>query len=386
MRPKQDDHRDDHDRQRRQRPGAARCSRGAQGRPRGRPVHLAGLLAVAERRAQPRSRSRTSSASARSRPTRPSSTFDADHPAVFAAEDNGITPDRVPARRPGQLPLAPASPSVAQNRGIQLRSVEATVEGHHDIRGILGADSDVRNGFNDITVQLQDRRRRHAAGDRGAGRPVAEALRGLRRPDQPDRRDRRGCLSTRRRARVVVGAGHAGLAASHFLAAALDRPRRPRARGGGELLAARALGLAAAAHAELADPAAGPRLRRAGPRRLHDERPRWSRSSTASRRARRRRSGPARRSRRRAPYRRRVRRRDRRGHPARPDGRASPAAPATGRPCRRSRPSLPASMRAADPVRLPQPRPARRRRRAGRRAPRRPASSSPPSCSGPAGR
>ena len=42
--------------------------------------------------------------------------------------------------------------SVAQNRGIQLRSVEATVEGNHDIRGILGADSDVRNGFNDIKV------------------------------------------------------------------------------------------------------------------------------------------------------------------------------------------------------------------------------------------
>ena len=39
-----------------------------------------------------------------------------------------------------------------KNRGIQLRSVEAIVEGHHDIRGILGADSDVRNGFNDVKV------------------------------------------------------------------------------------------------------------------------------------------------------------------------------------------------------------------------------------------
>jgi uncharacterized OsmC-like protein len=42
--------------------------------------------------------------------------------------------------------------SVAQNRGIQLRSVESTVEGNHDVRGILGVDSDVRNGFNDIKV------------------------------------------------------------------------------------------------------------------------------------------------------------------------------------------------------------------------------------------
>ena len=33
-----------------------------------------------------------------------------------------------------------------------MRSIEATVEGNHDIRGILGADSDVRNGFNDVKV------------------------------------------------------------------------------------------------------------------------------------------------------------------------------------------------------------------------------------------
>ena len=44
---------------------------------------------------------------------------------------------------------------MAQNRGIQLRSVEATVEGNHDIRGILGADSDVRNGFDGIKVTYQ---------------------------------------------------------------------------------------------------------------------------------------------------------------------------------------------------------------------------------------
>ena len=45
--------------------------------------------------------------------------------------------------------------SVAQNRGIQLRSVKSTVEGNHDIRGILGADSDVRNGFNGIKVTFK---------------------------------------------------------------------------------------------------------------------------------------------------------------------------------------------------------------------------------------
>jgi uncharacterized OsmC-like protein len=79
------------------------------------------------------------------------SVFDADHPEVFAAEDNGITP--VEYLLVGLASCLTAGvASVAQNRGIQLRSVTSTVEGNHDIRGILGADSDVRNGFNDIKV------------------------------------------------------------------------------------------------------------------------------------------------------------------------------------------------------------------------------------------
>ncbi len=79
------------------------------------------------------------------------SVFDADHPDVFAAEDNGITP--IEYLLVGLAACLTAGvASVAQNRGIQLRSVESTVEGAHDIRGILGADSDVRNGFNGIKV------------------------------------------------------------------------------------------------------------------------------------------------------------------------------------------------------------------------------------------
>ena len=80
-------------------------------------------------------------------------TFDADHPAVFAAEDNGITPIEFLLVGLSSC-LSAGVASVAQNRGIQLRSVESTVEGNHDIRGILGADSDVRNGFNDIKVSF----------------------------------------------------------------------------------------------------------------------------------------------------------------------------------------------------------------------------------------
>ncbi len=80
-----------------------------------------------------------------------SSTFDADHPAVFAAEDTAITPiEYLLVGLAGCLTGGIAS--IAQNRGIQLRSVEAVVEGNHDIRGILGADPDVRNGYNDVKV------------------------------------------------------------------------------------------------------------------------------------------------------------------------------------------------------------------------------------------
>ncbi|MET9243374.1 OsmC family protein [Nonomuraea sp. NPDC051941] len=77
--------------------------------------------------------------------------FDADHPEVFAAEDNGITPIEYLLVGLASC-LTAGVASVAQNRGIQLRSVEATLEGEHDIRGILGVDADVRNGFNDIKV------------------------------------------------------------------------------------------------------------------------------------------------------------------------------------------------------------------------------------------
>jgi uncharacterized OsmC-like protein len=76
--------------------------------------------------------------------------FDADHPEVFAAQDNGITPIEYLLVGLASC-LTAGVASVAQNRGIQLRSVESVVEGNHDIRGILG-DMDVRNGYNDIKV------------------------------------------------------------------------------------------------------------------------------------------------------------------------------------------------------------------------------------------
>ena len=80
------------------------------------------------------------------------------------------------ARRPGRLPHRRRRRR-RQNRGIQLRSVTATVEGDMDVRGILGIDPDVRNGFSGIKVTLRDRRRRHAGRDRGASSPSRRSAR-----------------------------------------------------------------------------------------------------------------------------------------------------------------------------------------------------------------
>jgi uncharacterized OsmC-like protein len=78
-------------------------------------------------------------------------TFEADHPEIFASEDNAITPVEYVLVALASC-LTAGIAAVAQNREIQLRSVSATLEGGMDVRGILGADSDVRNGFNDIKV------------------------------------------------------------------------------------------------------------------------------------------------------------------------------------------------------------------------------------------
>jgi uncharacterized OsmC-like protein len=78
-------------------------------------------------------------------------TLDADHPEIFASEDNGATPvEMVLAGLASCLTAGVAS--VAQNRNIQLRSVKATLEAGMDLYGILGIDSDVRNGFEGIKV------------------------------------------------------------------------------------------------------------------------------------------------------------------------------------------------------------------------------------------
>jgi uncharacterized OsmC-like protein len=79
--------------------------------------------------------------------------FDADHPEIFASEDNGATPVELVLAGLASCLVAGVA-AVAQMRDIQLRSVSATLEGSMDVQGILGMDSDIRNGFDGIKIKF----------------------------------------------------------------------------------------------------------------------------------------------------------------------------------------------------------------------------------------
>ena len=80
--------------------------------------------------------------------------FDADHPEIFASEDKGATPVEFVLVGLASC-LTAGIAAVAQHRDIQLKSVKATLEAPMDIQGILGIDSDVRNGFDGVTVNYE---------------------------------------------------------------------------------------------------------------------------------------------------------------------------------------------------------------------------------------
>jgi uncharacterized OsmC-like protein len=77
--------------------------------------------------------------------------YDGDHPELFASEDEGATPVELLLVSLASC-LTAGVAAVAQNREIQLRSVSASLQGDMDVRGILGADPEVRNGFSNIKV------------------------------------------------------------------------------------------------------------------------------------------------------------------------------------------------------------------------------------------
>src|ERR1700750_3289138 len=76
-------------------------------------------------------------------------TIEADHPEVFASEDNGATRVEIVLCALASC-LTAGVATVATNRGVQLRSVKTTVEADMDLQGILGIDGDVRNGFDSV--------------------------------------------------------------------------------------------------------------------------------------------------------------------------------------------------------------------------------------------
>jgi uncharacterized OsmC-like protein len=79
---------------------------------------------------------------------------EADHPKVFAAEDNAPTPVELVLSGLASC-LTAGVAAVAQRRSIQLHYVKASLEADMDIQGILGIDDEVRNGFGAIRVHFE---------------------------------------------------------------------------------------------------------------------------------------------------------------------------------------------------------------------------------------
>ena len=82
--------------------------------------------------------------------------LEADHPQVFAAEDQAPTPVEIVLSGLASC-LTAGIAAVAQRRGIQLHSVTASLEADMDIQGILGLDDEVRNGFGAVRVHFDIR-------------------------------------------------------------------------------------------------------------------------------------------------------------------------------------------------------------------------------------
>jgi uncharacterized OsmC-like protein len=75
--------------------------------------------------------------------------IDADHPAVLVGQDRGPTPAELLLNALAACLLAGIG-NIAAARGVALGRVTCRVEGDIDLRGILGIDDTVRNGFSAI--------------------------------------------------------------------------------------------------------------------------------------------------------------------------------------------------------------------------------------------
>lgn len=80
--------------------------------------------------------------------------MDVDHPAVLTGADNGPLPVELVLAGLASC-LTAGIGNIASARGVELRSVESTVEGDIDLQGILGLSDEVRNGYNEIRVDFR---------------------------------------------------------------------------------------------------------------------------------------------------------------------------------------------------------------------------------------
>jgi uncharacterized OsmC-like protein len=82
---------------------------------------------------------------------RESATFEADHPEVLVGQDHAPTPVEFLLHAIAAC-LTSGIANIAAARGVNLTSVESTVEGDIDLLGILGLSEEVRNGYQQIRV------------------------------------------------------------------------------------------------------------------------------------------------------------------------------------------------------------------------------------------
>jgi uncharacterized OsmC-like protein len=79
--------------------------------------------------------------------------YDADHPAVLCGADQGPTPVEFLLHALASC-LTAGIANIAAARGIELISVESTVEGDIDLQGLLGLSDEVRNGYQGIRIRF----------------------------------------------------------------------------------------------------------------------------------------------------------------------------------------------------------------------------------------
>ena len=82
--------------------------------------------------------------------------LDADHPAVLVGEDRAPLPVEILLHGLAACITAGIA-NIAAARGVTLTSVESTIEGEMDVRGILGLSDEVRNGYQSIRVSFRIR-------------------------------------------------------------------------------------------------------------------------------------------------------------------------------------------------------------------------------------